>query len=104
MEPWFALTGLLTSAGYRVRLFESAERFLEAQDAETPGCLLTEAVLPGMNGLELQRVLIAGSDLWTGTQLIGDRPSSQWGANGPFGANGEESVNGRMWPPIAEVY
>jgi FixJ family two-component response regulator len=55
-----ALSCLLTAAGYQVRSFESAERFIEEQDAEAPGCLLLEVCLPGLSGLELQRAL-AGS-------------------------------------------
>lgn len=52
------LSRLLIAAGYPVREFESAERFLQEQDAETPGCLLLEVYLPGLSGLELQRALL----------------------------------------------
>jgi FixJ family two-component response regulator len=52
-----AVSLILAAAGHRVRLFESAEGFLAAQDAETPGCVLLEERLPGMSGLELQRAL-----------------------------------------------
>ena len=53
-----ALSRRLASAGYRVCTFRSAERFLEEQDAVTPGCLLVDVALPGMSGLDLQRALI----------------------------------------------
>jgi FixJ family two-component response regulator len=53
-----ALSRVLTAAGYQVRSFESAERFLEEQDAEAPGCLLLDICMPGLSGLELQRALI----------------------------------------------
>ena len=53
-----ALAGILGTAGYSVRLFESADAFLAAQDAETPGCVLLDISLPGMSGLELQRLLL----------------------------------------------
>jgi FixJ family two-component response regulator len=53
-----ALSFELTAAGYPVRSFESAEQFLADEDAETPGCVLLEFALPGMNGLELQRSLV----------------------------------------------
>jgi FixJ family two-component response regulator len=52
-----ALSRLLTTADYRVRLFESAEKFLEGQDAAEPGCLLLDIGLPGLSGIELQRSL-----------------------------------------------
>jgi FixJ family two-component response regulator len=52
-----ALARLLATAGYRVRLFESAEHFLEEQDSTQPGCLLLDIGLPGLSGMELQRSL-----------------------------------------------
>jgi FixJ family two-component response regulator len=53
-----ALTYLLVAAGYQVRGFESAERFLEAQDCDVPGCLLLDIAMPGMSGIDLQRALV----------------------------------------------
>jgi FixJ family two-component response regulator len=55
-----ALSRLLAAASYEVRSFESAESFLREQDATTPGCLLLDICMPGLSGLELQR-LLAGS-------------------------------------------
>jgi FixJ family two-component response regulator len=52
-----ALSRLLGAAGYQVRSFESAERFLAEHDAEAPGCLLLDVCMPGLSGLQLQRVL-----------------------------------------------
>jgi FixJ family two-component response regulator len=60
-EARAALSRLLTAADYQVRSFESAEQFLHEYDAESPGCLLLEFCLPGMNGIELQRALHASS-------------------------------------------
>jgi FixJ family two-component response regulator len=51
------LSGPLAAAGYQVRSFVSAERFLAKPDAEIPGCLLLDVDLPGLGGLELQRAL-----------------------------------------------
>ena len=54
------LCRVLGAAGYEVRPFESAEsvlEFLDAQDGDSPGCLLLDIWLPGMTGLELQRAL-----------------------------------------------
>jgi FixJ family two-component response regulator len=48
----------LTRVGYRTRSFDSAECFLAALDAKTPGCVLSDIVLPGMSGLDLQCVLV----------------------------------------------
>jgi FixJ family two-component response regulator len=56
-ETRAGLTRLLGAAGYRVRAFESAERFFEEHDSEAPGCLLLENCLPDMSGLEAQRLL-----------------------------------------------
>jgi RNA polymerase sigma factor (sigma-70 family) len=51
------LSHLLTATHHQVRLFESAEQFLAAQNTETPGCILLDIFLSGMNGLALQRAL-----------------------------------------------
>ncbi|MGB8437677.1 MAG: response regulator, partial [Burkholderiales bacterium] len=48
---------LLSAAGYRVALYESAERFLEAPEVDTPGCILLDVRMPGLNGLQLQQRL-----------------------------------------------
>jgi FixJ family two-component response regulator len=52
-----ALSRVLSAAGYQVRSFESAERFLEEQDCATPGCLLLDICMPSMSGLDVQRSL-----------------------------------------------
>jgi FixJ family two-component response regulator len=56
-EVRLTLTRLLNAADYRVRAFESAERFLQEQDDSEPGCLLLDVCLPGLSGIELQRSL-----------------------------------------------
>lgn len=48
---------LLGTAGFAVRVHESALRFLEALAELQPGCILTDVRMPGMDGLELQRKL-----------------------------------------------
>jgi len=53
------LAGLLRSAGLEPRVFESAQRFLEGFEANTPGCILLDIRMPGMSGLELQKELNA---------------------------------------------
>ena len=53
-----ALSRLLAAADYQVRAFESAERFLREQDAEAPGCLVLDVCMPGLSGLDLQRLLV----------------------------------------------
>ena len=49
----------LVAAGFAVRSFASADAFLAGHDPETPGCLVADVAMPGMNGLELQSVLAA---------------------------------------------
>ena len=53
-----ALSRLLEAGGYQVRSFDSAESFLKVQDATTPGCLVLDVCMPGLSGLELQRLLV----------------------------------------------
>lgn len=54
-----SLDNLLRSVGFRVHGFASAEAFLQAQPAPETACLLLDVRLPGMNGLALQRQLVA---------------------------------------------
>lgn len=46
-------TLVLTSAGFQCRPFDSAAAFLEEFDPATPGCLVLDLHMAGMNGLEL---------------------------------------------------
>lgn len=54
-----SLEGLLASAGWRVRSFETAGAFLEWEDTGEPGCLLLDVSLPDINGLEVQQRVAA---------------------------------------------
>src|SRR6516162_1183601 len=54
-----ALARMLQSSGFTVIPYTSADDFLAAHDAQIPGCLVTDVRMPGMNGLELQRTLLA---------------------------------------------
>ena len=51
------LERLLRSAGYRVEMHSSAEQFLEAGRADSPGCLILDVRMPGQGGLDLQQAL-----------------------------------------------
>lgn len=48
---------LATAGGFRVRTHDSAESFLDAVEPGQPGCVLLDMELPGMNGLDAQRLL-----------------------------------------------
>jgi two-component system response regulator FixJ len=53
-----SLEFLLESLGFEVRSFASAQDFLAAPEAvASPGCLLLDVRMPGMNGLDLQAAL-----------------------------------------------
>ena len=52
-----ALSRMLTAHGRDVRTFASAEQFLTEHDPEIPGCAIFDVAMPGLDGLELQRVL-----------------------------------------------
>lgn len=54
-----SLRWLAESAGWAVQTFRTAELFLEAVPVGGPACLVLDVRLPGMGGLELQRVLAA---------------------------------------------
>ena len=54
-----SLDGLFRSVGFAVKVFPSAEAFLKADDLSGTDCLILDVRMPGMDGLELQRRLIA---------------------------------------------
>ncbi|MDO8812586.1 MAG: response regulator [Gallionella sp.] len=52
-----ALTRILRQAGLSAKTFASAEEFLAEHAPGQHGCLLLDVFMPGMNGLELQKLL-----------------------------------------------
>lgn len=52
-----ALTVLLAEAGLAVRSYKSGIDFLAAKRTETPGCIVSDIRMPGLDGLELQAKL-----------------------------------------------
>lgn len=52
-----SMSRLLSAVGYTVRAFGSATDFLEALGPETPGCVVADLQMPGMDGLQLQECL-----------------------------------------------
>lgn len=72
------LARLLKAASFETRSFTSPEAFLASNDAAIPGCAIVDLAMSGIDGLQLQEMMIAaGSDrpiiFLTGT---GDIPSS----------------------------
>ncbi len=54
-----AVSTLLSSAGFTVETFASAEDFLASGHLHQTRCLILDLRMPGMNGLELQQQLAA---------------------------------------------
>lgn len=54
-----SLDGLIRSVGFSVKVFASAEEFLNSDHLCDIDCLLLDVRLPGMNGIELHRRLVA---------------------------------------------
>lgn len=52
-----SITMLLNAEGIEAEAFASAEEFLASYDGGRPGCLLIDIRMPGVGGLELQRIL-----------------------------------------------
>ena len=52
-----ALTRSLEQRGFTVSSYASAEAFLASYEHESPGCLVLDVRMPGINGLELQEIL-----------------------------------------------
>ena len=56
-----ALEALFEATEINFEMFSSGEAFLDAFDADRPGCLLLDLRMPGMDGLEVQKRLIERS-------------------------------------------
>lgn len=54
-----SLDNLIRSVGFRAQGFASAEAFLSSNHVHDTACLILDVRLPGMNGLELQRKIVA---------------------------------------------
>ena len=54
-----ALESLLTLIGFRTALFASARNFLDSPQFPNVSCAILDVSMPGMDGLELQRHLVA---------------------------------------------
>jgi FixJ family two-component response regulator len=54
-----ATANLVQSLGFRARAFASPEEFLQSAHISTTSCLVSDIQMPGMNGLDLQNLLIA---------------------------------------------
>lgn len=64
-----ALGNLLDALGYSVRVYGSAEEFLENEGYESTDCLIADVQMPGMSGLDLLEHL-ARNGLSTPTILV----------------------------------
>ena len=53
------LRRLLSSVGFAVNTFASAEEYLNSHQAGSADCLLADIRMPGQSGIELQRQLVA---------------------------------------------
>ena len=54
-----SLAFLLSTAGFAVRVHESASAFLQILSEVQEGCIVTDVRMPGVDGIELQRRLAA---------------------------------------------
>jgi FixJ family two-component response regulator len=56
-----SLDDLIRSIGFRTQGFPSADAFLSSNQACDTACLILDVRMPGMNGLELQRQMVAAN-------------------------------------------
>src|SRR5262249_10277848 len=55
-----SLARLLDAARYKVELFKSASEFLSRSAHPGPSCVIVDVQMPGLNGIDFQKALIAG--------------------------------------------
>lgn len=56
-----SLDNLIRSVGFQAQGFSSAEAFLNSNQAHDTACLILDVRMPGMNGLDLQRQMVASN-------------------------------------------
>ena len=56
-----SLDNLIRSVGFRAQGFSSAEAFLRSNHVHATACLILDIRMAGMNGLELQRQIVAAN-------------------------------------------
>ena len=56
-----SLDDLIRSIGFRTQGFPSAEAFLSSNPTSDTACLILDVRMPGMNGLDLQRQMVAAN-------------------------------------------
>lgn len=57
-----SLRWILEMAGFNVKTYLSAEAFLKDPNQDRPGCLVLDIRMPGINGLQLQKLLLEESN------------------------------------------
>ena len=60
-----ALGRLLTSAGYAVETFGSAQELLAREPLTGPGCLILDVRMPGLSGAGPRRISCVNRARWT---------------------------------------
>jgi FixJ family two-component response regulator len=58
-----SIRGMLKSVGLRCETFETPQEFLRSDRPNVPSCLVLDVRLPGVSGLDFQRVLAEGGIL-----------------------------------------
>src|SRR4029453_13253407 len=73
------LSRLLRARGYEVEAYSSPRVFLDEHDMTVPGCPVLGVSMPGLDGLEIQRVLTAAGGFQRPVVFVtgkGDIPTS----------------------------
>jgi len=55
-----ALSRMLRISGFNVRAWSDPRVFLAEHDSNVPGCLVLDALMPGLSGLAVQEILVSG--------------------------------------------
>lgn len=73
-----SLSAILGAVGFQVETFDSGDSFLSTLEPSTQGCLLIDVKMPGLTGLQVQKILASKSSqlLLVVMSGYGDIPSA----------------------------
>jgi len=100
-----ALKTLLMTYGFEVRTFNSAQNFFDAVPNDEPGCLLLDIHMPGLDGWETQKLILASGSKRSVIFISAEKQDSALDRALKLGAIGflQKPVNGQTLVDLINV-